>query len=235
MKLFAFDIDGVLCDRGQKIDAQFKTWFLNWAKDKKYYIVTGSNREKAIAQVGEEILLNAQISFHCLANNIWIQDHEVTVNQFTLTPEESQFLLEQITASSFVHKTGNHFDYRKGSINFSVVGKNASQHQRQEYVLYDKDTEERIKIIKNFNYNFPRLEAFIGGDVSIDICLNGANKQTILQLIDCTGSELHYFGDRCFKFGVDYPIAKALHVTKHTCHQIDNGWIETYAQINVIS
>lgn len=235
MTLYAFDIDGVLCDRGEKIDLQFKSWFLNWAKDKKYYIVTGSNREKAIAQVGEDIVLNSQISFHCLGNNIWIQDHEVTVNQFTLTTEENQFLQEQIKNSQFEYKTGNHFDFRKGSINFSIIGKNATQDQRQKYVVYDKNVEERIKVIKNFNYNFPRLEAFIGGDVSIDICLNGSNKQQILQLIDCANNVLHYFGDRCFKFGVDFPIAQALHKTKHACHQIDNGYIETYAQLNVIS
>ena len=49
---FIFDVDGVLCDRGQLIDEKFK-WFLeDWAEDKQYYLATGSPRNKTIAQIG---------------------------------------------------------------------------------------------------------------------------------------------------------------------------------------
>lgn len=225
--IYIFDVDGVLCDRGQAIDPIFKNWFLEWSKDKTYYIVTGSTREKTISQIGEEILLNSVISLHCLGNNIWIKDHEVCVNKIELKPIEEQFLMNKVKESTYSIKTGNHLELRKGSINFSILGKNATQEQRLAYAAYDKQNLERFYIIKDFIKTFPRFEGFIGGDVSIDICLRGANKAQIFQYIDIS-KDTHFFGDRCFINGVDYPIFKNLSKTQNgVSHQINDGYVET--------
>jgi len=225
--VFGFDVDGVLCDRGQNIDPHFSEWFVDWLKDKKYYIVTGSHREKTVSQIGEKILNDAVISFHCLSNNIWIKDHEVTINNFVFKDEELDFLNECIKRSKFPIKSGNHFEYRKGSVNFSIIGKNVSQIDRQKYVNYDNEFNERLHIVDEFTKLFPRFDAFIGGDVSIDICLTGANKKQIINLCNFGDYTFHYFGDRCFKYGADYPLTLALQQTKHICHQINNGYLET--------
>ncbi len=226
--LFLFDVDGVLCDRGMKVDPNFYNFFLNWTKDKTYYIVTGSNREKTISQIGEEILLNAEISFHCLGNDIWIKNNQVSVNKFDLEQNEIDFLMRMIKYSEFEHKTGNHIEKRLGSYNFSVLGKNATLEQRQQYVTYDNDIKERQRLIRKFMYHFPKYEAFIGGDVSIDICLRNANKSQVLNLLNLGNSVVHFFGDRCFEHGVDYPIVRYCTHTKHKCYQIDNGFNQTY-------
>lgn len=225
--VYGFDVDGVLCDRGKTIDKEFKEWFLNWSVDKEYYIITGSHREKTILQISEQIVKNAKLAFHCLGNSIWIDDHEVVVNNFLFKEEELDFLNNCILQSNFSIKTGNHFDYRKGSVNFSIIGKNASHEQRLQYVQYDEQSKERIQIIEKFTKRFPRFDAFIGGDVSIDICLTGANKKLILNLCDFRDCVFHYFGDRCFKYGADYPLRLALERTKHVWHQINNGYSET--------
>lgn len=226
-KTFIFDVDGVLCDRNHKIDLKFKEWFLDWSQDKTYYIITGSNREKTISQIGEEILLNAQISFHCLGNNIWMQDREVTVNHINLKKEEIDFLNQLINESKFYIKTGNHIEMRKGSINFSIIGKNATQEQRNKYVKYDAHFKERIEIIKHIKQTIPRLEAYIGGDVSVDICLRGANKGQILNLINVAETEINFFGDRCFAYGVDYPVVNSLSKLQHKIFNISLGYKET--------
>lgn len=232
--IFGFDVDGVLCNRSEPIDNDFKLWFQDWSKDKTYYIVTGSGRDKAISQIGEEILLGADISFHCLGNNIWIKDHEVTVNQIILKKEEIDFLENCIKQSTFPIKTGNHIEVRKGSVNFSIIGRNASKEERLQYIHHDKQHQERIKIIKKFMYEFPRFDAYIGGDVSIDICLAGANKGQIFNLLNLSDKTFHYFGDRCFVYGVDFPVANELQKTNHICHQIDNGFMQTYTILKSI-
>jgi len=231
---FGFDVDGVLCDRGQSMDPKFREWFTNWLIGKKYYIVTGSSREKTISQIGEEILNQSIISFHCLSNNIWIKDQEVTINNFTFKDKELDLLNSFIQRSHFPIKSGNHLEYRKGSVNFSIIGKNVSQLDRQQYVKYDKEYSERIQIINEFVNQFPRFDAFIGGDVSIDICLTGANKKQIINLCNFGDDTFHYFGDRCFKYGADYPLFLALQQTKHICHQINNGYTETYGILQTL-
>jgi len=225
--IFLFDVDGVLCNRGEKIDTQFCNFFLEWSKDKEYYIVTGSSREKTVSQIGENILLNAKISYHCLGNNIWIQDNEVTVNEFELLPEEYEYLNDAITNSTFTPKTGNHFDLRKGSVNFSIVGRDADKDVRRSYIEYDKNVEERLNLVKDFNLKFPRLTAFIGGDISIDICLRGADKSIALYWMFLPNTIIHFFGDRMCQHGVDFPIKDKL-MPPHRLYNILHGYSQTF-------
>ena len=238
--IYLFDVDGVLCDRGKKIEPDFKQWFLDWTNNKTFYYLTGSGREKTIDQLGNDLVSKTRISYHCLSNNIWIDDREVCINQFTLKSEELDFLEEYIKNSPFGTKTGNHIDFRKGSINFSIVGKNASESARKSYQLFDKTSRDREKFIKLFTAKFPRFEAYQGGDVSVDICLHNCNKSQVLTLLPPC-DKLLFFGDRCMPGGIDYPLARmftpALHddVTSNVSDkyrwkyfQIDNGCKQTW-------
>lgn len=231
MTAYVFDIDGVICDRGSKIDPDFKQFFKNWAQGKNIYFLTGSNREKNIDQVGQDILDLATISFHCLGNSIWIQEQEVCVNQFLLKQEEYDFLNCAVLKSDFNNKTGSHIEYRKGSVNFSIVGKNASPDDRNLYISYDKVFNEREKIIKDFKKRFERLDMFLGGDVSLDICLRGADKSQCFTLIQ--HPMIHFFGDRCHGYGIDAPFAERC-TGDHKVSQINNGFRETWNILQTI-
>jgi len=68
-----FDVDGVLCNTNEKIDPEFHDWFVDWSKDKEYYIVTGGERLSTVNQIGLEILNNAKIQFHCMGNRYLYQ------------------------------------------------------------------------------------------------------------------------------------------------------------------
>lgn len=205
--LYLFDVDGVLCDRGQKIDPEFKQWFSVWGETKDFYYLTGSGRQKTIDQLGRDLVLKTRISYHCMGNNIWIDDREININQFTLKKEELDFLVEYVEDSSFTIKTGNHIDYRKGSINFSVVGRNATEEERKNYQHFDETHKDRENFINLFTAAFPRFEAYKGGDVSIDICLHSCNKSQVLTLLP-PNEKIFFFGDRCKPSGIDYPLAK---------------------------
>ena len=90
---FIFDVDGVLCDRGQLIDEKFK-WFLeDWVKDKQYYLATGSHRNKTILQIGMQLATTSSGGYHCLGNSIWpTHGHEVATNYIHLHDKELEHL-----------------------------------------------------------------------------------------------------------------------------------------------
>lgn len=238
-QIFLFDVDGVLCDRGQKIDKEFEIFFDDFTNNKDFFYVTGSNREKTIEQLGSHLVNKCAISYHCLGNNIWIQDREININQFTLKKEEIEFIENFIDQSRFPYKTGWHIDFRKGSANISVVGKNANMEQRYHYVKFDKLFQERENFIEGYMKHFPRFEAYLGGDVSIDICLKGCNKEQIMTML-IPNDKIYFFGDRCQPGGIDYPLAKIMSFSsleiiktqnyRHTWEyfQINNGYKETW-------
>ena len=206
--IFIFDVDGVLCDSGQKIEKEFMKYFLNWSKGKNYVLITGSELEKTIEQIGSKIVNRASIVFNCIGNSIYMHGKKTVYNQFTLKDKEYQFLLNKVADSKFPYKTGNHIVQREGSLNFSVVGRNASIQHRNLYKHFDYETDERKKIRKSFLKRFPRFEAFIGGETSIDICLRGANKGLAYQLIPKVDeSRLHFFADKAYPNGIDEPFA----------------------------
>jgi len=238
--IYLFDVDGVLCDRGQKIQPDFKQWFYDWTNDKTFYYLTGSGREKTIEQLGYDLVTKTRISYHCMSNNIWIDDREISVNQFTLKKEELDFLEEYVKNNPFNIKTGNHIDFRKGSINFSVVGRNASDDARKSYQNYDKLFKDRENFIKFFTARFPRFEAYKGGDVSIDICLHSCNKSQVLTLLP-PNDKILFFGDRCLLGGIDHPLARIFtkanydnvadnltDIYRWKYFQIDDGYKQTW-------
>jgi len=227
---YVFDVDGVLTNRAEAIHPKFKKWFLEWSLNKNYYLLTGSERSKTIEQIGTDLVENAKIGFHCLGNSVWINNRETKLNQFKLKQDELNYLNEQIHISPFKFKTGDHIELRSGSINFSIVGRNANLEERTEYIKYDLENQERRKIIIDFVNKFQRFDAYIGGDISIDICLRGANKGQIYPLLKrCNEDIIYFFGDRCFNGGIDYPLAKQCNqdIITSTSYQIDNGYEQT--------
>lgn len=209
MTAWVFDVDGVLCDTNCVSVPAFREWFLDWSRDKQYYLVTGGLRENTIAQMGEEIVEGAVMTFNCLGNSIWQNGRHELINQFTLTPEEQNWLESQVAASKFPLRTGRHVNMRFGSMNFTILGRNADMLERTQYKEWDTHHQERATIAKEFIRLFPRFEAYLGGDISIDVCLKGANKGAAAHLIrKHSGDKLYFFGDRCHPGGIDEPFVR---------------------------
>ena len=51
---FIFDVDGTLTPSRGKMDYEFKLWFLNFIKQNPVALVTGSDLQKTVEQLGEE-------------------------------------------------------------------------------------------------------------------------------------------------------------------------------------
>lgn len=209
MTAWVFDVDGVLCNTNELARPEFCSWFEQWSHGKKYYLVTGGLRENTVAQMGQDIVDKSLITFNCLGNSIWQNNEQTLINQFTLTPEEQNWLEERVASSKFKFKTGRHINMRFGSMNFSTIGRNASMEERLQYKHWDLHHQERATIARDFVTLFPRFEAYLGGDISIDICLKGANKGRCVNVIRSHANDhIFFFGDKCYPGGIDEPFAK---------------------------
>lgn len=222
---FAFDVDGTLTKARQQMDSNFKRWFLEWMEGRNVYLVTGSDRDKTVEQIGADIVDNVTMSFQCAGNSIWRKGVEVASTHLNAPAEMFDFLEEQVAKSSYPEKYGNHIEVRTGLINFSVVGRNAVGDQRDNYYAWDQEHEERKRIAELFNKTFTGFEAELGGNTSLDIHLKGRNKA---QVYDVIGEPLIFVGDRMHEGGNDLPLAKRMTGKNDKAYPV-SGPAETWA------
>ena len=135
---FVFDVDGTLTESRRTIDSNFKKWFMSFQKTHDTYLVTGSDRIKTIEQIGEDIYNLAKRVYNCSGNSVWEQDKEIYKSKWKLEIYPHNWLQEKLRKHHFRPRTGWHFDERPGLCNFSIVGRNATREQRNQYVDWDK-------------------------------------------------------------------------------------------------
>ena len=206
---FIFDIDGTLTPSRDKMDTNFKSWFLDFQKAYDTYLVTGSDRSKTIEQVGEQVYNSAKRVYNCSGSEVWEQDEQVHTSEWKLPMHVRWWLEKHLEASAFPVKTGLHIEERPGMVNFSIVGRNADRNQRKLYVAWDSERKERITISKTFERKFPEIQAKVGGETGIDIFPKGSDKSQILRDFNLS-NELYFFGDRMDDDGNDYPLSTAI-------------------------
>ena len=206
MKKFIFDIDGTLTPSRTYMDISFMAKFIIFSCKHDVYLVTGSNREKTIEQIGLDVYNRAKRVYNCAGNDIYERGNLVYRNPWTLPDDARRFLLDELDFSQFTLKTGNHIEDRAGCVNFSILGRNALFEEREIYKEWDKLMNERIDIAHRFNLEFPDLFAFVGGETGIDISSKGSDKGQIIRDFSFD-DELHFFGDRMDEMGNDYPLA----------------------------
>ena len=206
---YIFDVDGTLTPSRGKIDSVFEKEFLKFCHTHRVFLVTGSDKDKTVEQVGETIYNACMRVYNCSGNSRWIREKELYYNDWELPLDAKQWLNFKLEHSPFPLRTGLHFEDRTGMCNFSVVGRNANQEQRKEYYEYDCKTKEREKIATAFNKKYPDLLADVGGETGIDIFKKGCNKAQILNEFSNT-NRIKFYGDRTDPAGNDYPLAKLL-------------------------
>ena len=122
-------------------------------------------------------------------------------------------------SSQYKHRYGNHIEDRGSMVNFSIVGRNCSQVQRNDYYEYDNLMGERVVIANAIKEKFPNLDAVLGGQISIDIYPKGMDKSQIFDVIKqdrlVEPREYIFIGDRTEKGGNDYPLAKLMEETNN--------------------
>jgi len=218
---FIFDVDGTLTPSRQQIDTEFAVYFSTFCTSNEVYLVTGSDKEKTVEQVGEEIYSLSKRVYNCSGSDVWEGEKNVYTSDWRLPHEAEKWLKEQCRISEFPLRTGLHIEKRPGMVNFSIVGRHATLGERKLYVKHDVNTNERVRIAKEFKKYFPDIEAVVGGETGIDIFPVGKDKSQIINDFD-TKDKLYFFGDRMDKDGNDYTLSLKVHYARPV-----TGWQQT--------
>jgi phosphomannomutase len=226
---YVFDVDGTLTPSRLKMDKEFSKFFRNWIKDKEVYLLTGSDHEKTIEQVGNRIWKKVTESHQCGGNVVFRQGDMIEVSKWQPSKSLLDTCKNLIDISKYSVKAGGHIEERVGLLNISVVGRKCTQQQREDYYEWDNINKEREFMCQAINKMYPELEASAGGQISVDIHEFGKNKSQIRKRL--TG-DIYFFGDKTMEGGNDYPIANILEEPDKV-FQVDN-WEHTYKLLKEI-
>ena len=248
-KVYIFDVDGTLTPSRLPMTKKFQKFFGKWLKKNKFYLVTGSNIEKLQEQMCFYDI-EAEGIFTCCGNQFWRPDPSIVnisaeliyENKFELSTKLKNTLEVILMSNQYPHRYGNHIEDRGSMVNFSIVGRNCTQEQREDFFEWDEEKGERKKISTFLKHKFPELDAVIGGQISIDIYPKGNDKSQILEHVDYDFSipfgepvEYIFIGDRTMEGGNDYPLAKLMEKTPNCSYYQTEGWEHTQKILEKLS
>ena len=227
MNKFIFDVDGTLTPSRQVINPGFKTFFKNFIRDNKVWLVTGSDYAKTVEQLGADICESVVTVYNCSGNDTWHRGKRVNSKPFEAPKELYDLMNGWLQSSSFPLRTGNHIEERMGTINFSIVGRNCTLQERKEYAAWDTDNRERETIAFQINSEFPNITATVGGETGVDIYRKGCDKSQILEDFN-KNDKIFFFGDKMNSGGNDWPLAAKLN--KQRCYNVKD-WRDTWERL----
>ena len=205
MNKFIFDVDGTLTPSRQTIDPEFKQFFIQFIKDNKVWLVTGSDYAKTVEQLGADICESVVTVYNCSGNDVYFKGKCVNSKPFEAPKELYDLMNGWLQGSSFPLRTGNHIEERMGTINFSIVGRNATLGERKLYIKHDIEHRERETIAFQINSEFSNITATVGGETGIDIYRKGGDKSQILEDFN-KNDKIYFFGDKMDPGGNDWPL-----------------------------
>ena len=234
--LALFDIDGTLTEPRQKITCEMKNYMLELKKYIDIAVIGGSDMNKQIEQLGEDVLLCYNYNFaenglvaykdgkllnsQTFINYIGENNYKIFIND----------VLKYLSEIDIPIKRGTFIEFRSGMINISPIGRSCSTIEREEFEQYDKKHNIRSKMINYLSdkYSYLNLKYSIGGQISFDVFPIGWDKTYCLQFIDFEYyDEVHFFGDKTFEGGNDYEIFSYHKVIGHTVISPENTMMLT--------
>ena len=221
MKKFNFDVDGTLTPSRCQIDPDFRAFMLKFSWENDVYLVTGSDRQKTLEQLGLDICYTAKRVYNCSGSDAYEKDKNVYRDNWELPRDVEMHLNDELVFSDFPLRNGLHIEHRPGGVNFSILGRDKDPFLgRDRYVQWDRQTNERQDIAERIRNQFPDLTVAVGGQTGIDIGPMGSDKSQILRDFS-DDDELHFYGDRCEEGGNDYSLAKVVEKRGGMSYNVD--------------
>ena len=215
------------------IEPEFLHFFYEFSTCNDVYLVTGSDREKTLEQVTPGIYNNARRVYNCSGSDVYEGEVSVYRDDWELPRDVEMHLENELLFSKFPVRNGDHIERRPGGVNFSILGRGLTCFvEREEYVKWDKETDERKEIARRLKMKFPDLEVNIGGQTGLDLGPKGSDKSQILRDFKL-GEQLIFFGDMMEEGENDYALAKAVQDMGGSSHCV-NGWKDTMMLLNKI-
>ena len=165
-RIYIFDVDGTLTPSRRPMTEDFLEFFNGWSKRNNFYLVSGSDLDKMKEQVPEFILERAEGVFTCGGNQFWKERNTkqwptdwklIYDNKFEVPKKLKKLLGTILSNSQYPVKAGNHIEDRGSMVNFSIVGRDCNQKQRDEYFKWDNENGERKKLATYIKEKFPDL------------------------------------------------------------------------------
>ena len=233
-RIFMFDIDGTLTPPRLPMTEEMVEMFKGFCERNRVILVTGSDMSKVVEQVPKVIRDLVEGIYTCSGNAYTVGDEIIYENEFR-PPEKLIALLEDWkNYSHYPVKTGKHLEHRDGMLNYSTVGRNCTQQQREDYEAWDNENGERAILRERILNMFPSLDVAIGGQISIDIYPKGLDKSQSYHRVkgDNPDHAIIFCGDRLMPGGNDYPFFKAMGENQTRCHPLDiavpvSSWQDT--------
>jgi len=233
-RAFLFDVDGTLTPSRHIMDSGFQKRFMEFQRKHSTYLVTGSDYEKTLEQVGSDCIGLTQKTFQCSGNEIRKNGEVIHLNKWTPNTEVIRYLNNVLDSSLFPteHRSSRFIEYRTGSINFSIVGRTATLEQRQKYIEFDRTNGERLTVLQNMHRAFPDLSISIGGETGLDIMCFGYDKSQIIRHIP--ERVIYFYGDAIYPNGNDYSLAVLLSLNENNKVFPVTDWRDTDVLLGVI-
>tara|TARA_R100000008_G_scaffold85325_1_gene74939 strand:- start:2242 stop:2943 length:702 start_codon:yes stop_codon:yes gene_type:complete len=221
---YLFDVDGTLTNSREPINPDMNSFFGKWVHEEQnsgneVFLVTGSNKEKTLSQVGQPIYRLMDGVYQNCGNQLFYRHSLIYESKWMISAHLRLDLHILAERSPWYGKAENNIEERVGMANFSTIGRTATPQQRKAYALWDKAAGEREKNAEWLSMRYPRIQFDIGGEISTDIYPKGKDKSQVLEYMK---GKTIFFGDKCYEGGNDYTISQ--NVDKY--HQV-NGWKET--------
>jgi len=211
-EILIFDVDGTLTGPRRVMHDDFARFFRAVIHTKPVFLVTGSDMPKLEEQIPDCLLKDVAGAFTCSGNEFWRNGRALFTMNHAFPEEITDHLQALIDESEYEIRTGNHIESRAGTLNVSVVGRNATPSERAHYCEYDQQCGERNDMMAKIMSAFSDYEANCGGQISIDISPRGWNKSRVFNELSSRfpNASFRFFGDNIHPGGNDYPLAKAV-------------------------
>ena len=105
---YIFDVDGTLTPSRQQIDSSFQTFMIKFCCKHDVYLVTGSDREKTVEQLGLDICYRAKRVYNCSGADVWVKGENVYRSSWRLPDDVKKFLQDELDYSQFPVRNGLH-------------------------------------------------------------------------------------------------------------------------------
>lgn len=212
--IYVFDVDGTLTPSRQYATEEMIEFLREWGPKNRFYLCSGSDYDKIMQQLPGDIIEMSRGVFGCMGNSFHRRGKEVYRRDFNPPIGLRDDLVRFLEDSPYPHRHGNHIEERIGMWNFSIVGRNATQEQREHYADWESNTRERHEIAAFINEHYSdSVCVTIGGEISMDINNPGADKAQVLpEILKLERKDKHitFVGDRTLPGGNDYALAVAV-------------------------
>ena len=228
---YLFDVDGTITPPRSRMDERFESFFVKWIDNQrnlrnKVILVTGSDKEKTIQQIGYPLWRYVDGVYQNAGNQLYIRGKLIRESKWQMSADLHLDILDEIRNSRWYGEAEKNVEERVGMVNISTVGRGAGKVLRKVYYEWDTRKLERVGIVDRLSKKYPKLQFNVGGEISIDIYPKGMDKSQVLKRLD--GKSV-FFGDKCEVGGNDYTISQKADMSYHV-----SDWKDTFKILQTI-